>query len=205
MDSGRRFLYAAWEFVGETAFVLCTELPTLMTQVTHTLPFCLFLSIWQTHAEPICLLIPDVPSRCQLRAQSRDKTPSHKSIPARLTLALTDLIFWVNRAMQTWLRVRSYDDEQPLIVLSAGSLNLQHAGLHSVCIAFIQSIVISRKPFTEADQRQMNRTFKGLWRIICRFIEHVATFPLHKPAKANKHVSLCQTSRKHKAFAIFMK
>lgn len=38
-----------------------------------------------------------------------------KSINARLALVLADLIFWVNRAMQTWLSVRSHDNEQSLI------------------------------------------------------------------------------------------
>lgn len=46
-------------------------------------------------------------------------TPIHtdplKSINARLALVLADLIFWVNRAMQTWLSVRSHDNEQSLI------------------------------------------------------------------------------------------
>lgn len=42
-------------------------------------------------------------------------TRTQKSINARLALVLADLIFWVNRAMQTWLSARSRYNEQSLI------------------------------------------------------------------------------------------
>lgn len=46
---------------------------------------------------------------------TRIHTDALKSINARLALVLADLIFWANRAMQTWLSVRSHDNEQSLI------------------------------------------------------------------------------------------
>lgn len=81
-------------------------------------PLSLFKSVFLKTADLCCghLVIPGTHKSLSAQYSEEKKyTHTQKSINVRLALVLADLIFWVNRAMQTQLSVRSRHNEQSLI------------------------------------------------------------------------------------------